>query len=348
MKIFKNELKIEDIISQAKGDYVSRFETVLSSVAELEDADSSSVCFYENEAYLNKLKSCKAGLIIVNTDFDDNLNEYSNLLKVEKPYFIFMVLVKLWLEMDKQSKESTISTKASVAKTAIVGENVSIGDYVVIEENVKIGNDTTIEANCVIKEGTVIGNNCYLFPNCTIYDNMVLENNVILHAGVVIGADGFGYILYNGVQEKVPQIGNVIIKDNVEIGANTCIDRGTIGSTVIEKNTKLDNLVQIGHNVKIGENTIICSQVGIAGSTQVGDLVYLAGQVGVADHVKIGNKVMAGAKSGIHGTLRDDVKVLGYPARDVALQRRIMAAETKLPDMFKNYLKNIKKENKEK
>ncbi len=344
MKKFKIELKIEDIISQAKGDYISRFETTLNSVSELEDADSKSVCFYENEAYSNKLKSCKAGLIIVHTDFDNSLNEYSNLLKVDKPYFTFMVLVKLWLEMDKQTKVSKISAKASISNRAIIGDSVSIGDNVVIEDKVVIGNDTTIEANCVIKEGTVIGNNCYLFPNCTIYDNMILENNVILHAGVVIGADGFGYILYDGIQEKVPQIGNVIIKDHVEIGANTCIDRGTIGSTIINKNTKLDNLVQIGHNVKIGQNTIICSQVGIAGSTEIGDFVYLAGQVGVADHVKIGNRVMAGAKSGLHSTIKDDMKVLGYPARDVALQRRIMAAETKLPDIFKNYLKNKKKE----
>ncbi len=347
MKTFTIELKIEDIVTQAKGEYISRFETTLKAVAELDDANSSSVCFYENEAYVNKLKDCKAGLIIVSSDFDNSLNQFSNLLKVDKPYFTFMVLVKLWLEMNKQTKERKISEKASISASANIGENVHIGDFVVIEDNVKIGNDTTIEANCVIKESTTIGHNCYLYPNCTIYDNMELGNGVILHAGAVIGADGFGYILYNDVQEKVPQIGNVIIKDNVEIGANTCIDRGTIGSTIIDKNTKLDNLVQIGHNVRIGENTIICSQVGIAGSTLVGDMVYLAGQVGVADHVKIGNRVLAGAKSGIHSTIQDDMKILGYPARDVALQRRIMAAETKLPDMFKSYLKTKKKENKE-
>lgn len=347
MKAFNIELKIEDITAQANGEYIARFDTILNSVSELEDANPTSVCFYENEAYLEKLQQCKAGLIIVSRDFDISHNQFSNLLKVDKPYFTFMVLVKLWLEMDKQTQNRSISEKAAISASATLGENVHIADYVVIEDNVIIGNDTTIEANCVVKQASKIGHNCHLFPNCTIYDNMELGNGVILHAGVVIGADGFGYILYDGVQEKVPQIGNVIIKDNVEIGANTCIDRGTIGSTIIGKNTKLDNLVQIGHNVKIGSNTIICSQVGIAGSTNVGDLVYLAGQVGVADHVTIGNRVMAGAKSGIHGHLKDDLKVLGYPARDVALQRRIMAAETKLPDIFKNYLKNKKKENKE-
>jgi UDP-3-O-[3-hydroxymyristoyl] glucosamine N-acyltransferase len=347
MKTFTTELKIDDIIAQAKGEYISRFDSSLISVSELEEADSNSVCFYENEAYADKLKACKAGLIIVNSDFDNSLNQFSNLLKVDKPYFTFMVLVKLWIEIDKQTRKRKISDNASISSTATIGENVLIGDFVVIEDNVKIGNDTTIEANCVIKEDSIIGNNCHLFPNCTIYDNMVLGNSVTLHAGAVVGADGFGYILYNNIQEKVPQIGNVIIKDNVEIGANTCIDRGTIGSTTIEKHTKIDNLVQIGHNVKIGENTIICSQVGIAGSTTVGDFVYLAGQVGVADHVTIGNRVMAGAKSGIHSTVKDGMKLLGYPARDVSLQRRIMAAETKLPDMFKSYLKTKKKENKE-
>lgn len=347
MKTFTVDLKIEDIVSQAQGEYIARFETSLKSVAELEDANQNSVCFYENEAYVNKLKACKAGLIIVHTDFDNSLNQFSNLLKVDKPYFVFMVMVKLWLEMDKQIKVRKISDKASISPSASIGENVHIGDFVVIEDNVKIGNDTTIEGNCVIKEGTSIGHNCHLLPNCTIYDNMVLGNSVILHAGVVIGADGFGYLLYDDVQEKVPQIGNVIIKDFVEIGANTCIDRGTIGSTIINKNTKLDNLVQIGHNVRIGENTIICAQVGIAGSTTIGDLVYLAGQVGVADHVTVGNRVMAGAKSGLHSTIKDDMKVLGYPARDISLQRKIMAAETKLPDIYKNYLKTKKKESKE-
>jgi UDP-3-O-[3-hydroxymyristoyl] glucosamine N-acyltransferase len=346
MRKFNIPLEISNIVERAQGELVTRFETVLNNVAELDNANENSVCFFENEAYVDKLKECKAGLILVPQNFDEELNSYSNIIKVEKPYFVFMVLTKLWLEMDAQTMAHSISPKSSIAETASLGENVHIGDFVVIEDNVIIGNDTVIEANCVIKRGTKIGNNCYFNPNCTIYDGMEVGNGVILHAGVVIGADGFGYILYEGVQEKVPQVGNVVIKDNVEIGANTCIDRGTIGSTIIDEHTKLDNLVQIGHNVNVGNNTIICSQVGIAGSTEVGKQVYLAGQVGVGDHVKIGDRTMAGAKSGIHGRVKEDSKILGYPARDVALQRRIMAAETKLPEMFKAYLKS--KKNKEK
>ena len=348
MRNFTIELKIENIVEQAKGTYVPRFATLLTNVAELEDANETSVCFYENEAYVKKLKACKAGLIIVHTNFDDTLNTHSNLLKVDKPYFTFMVLVKLWLEMDKQTKANLISAKASIANSATIGMNVAIGDFVVIGDNVKIGNDTVIEANCVIRQNSVIGDNCHFFPNCTIYDNMEIGNGVILHAGVVVGADGFGYILYNNNQEKVPQIGNVIIKDNVEIGANTCIDRGTIGPTIIGENTKVDNLVQIGHNVRIGKNTIVCAHVGIAGSTEIGDLVYLAGQVGVADHSKIGNRVLVGAQSGIHGIIQDDSKMLGYPACDISIRKRIMAAEIRLPEMYKYYLKLKKKEEKEK
>jgi UDP-3-O-[3-hydroxymyristoyl] glucosamine N-acyltransferase len=346
MRKFNIPLDISSIVERANGVLIERFETSLNNVAELDNADANSVCFYENEAYVEKLKSCKAGLVIVATDFNEDLNTYSNLLKVEKPYFTFMVLTKLWLEMDAQTMEHSISPKSSIADSALLGENVHIGDFVVIEDNVTIGNDTVIEANCVIRRGTKIGNNCHLFPNCTVYDGMVLENSVILHAGVVVGADGFGYILYEGVQEKVPQVGNVIIKDHVEIGANTCIDRGTIGSTIIDKHTKLDNLVQIGHNVNVGDNTIICSQVGIAGSTTIGKQVYLAGQVGVGDHCSVGDRTLAGAKSGIHGRVKADSKLLGYPARDIALQRRIMAAETKLPEMFKAYLKSKKKKEK--
>lgn len=348
MRSFTVELNIEDIVEQAKGEYISRFETSLSSVAELDEADNTSVCFYENEAYLKRLKVCKAGLIIVHTDFDETLNTYSNLLKVDKPYFTFMVLVKLWLEMDKQTQFNLISEKSSIAPTASIGVNVAIGDFVVIGDNVKIGNDTVIEANCVILDNTVIGNDCHFYPNCTVYDNMEIGNGVVLHSGVVIGADGFGYILYNNSQEKVPQVGNVIIKDNVEIGANSCVDRGTIGPTIIYENAKLDNLVQIGHNVKVGKNTIICAQVGIGGSTTVGELVYLAGQVGVADHAEIGNRVLVGAQSGVHGKIADGMKVLGYPARDIAVQRRIMASEAKLPDMYKYYLRLKKKEKDEK
>lgn len=348
MRSFTVELKIEDIVEQAKGVYIERFTTSLDSVAELEEANETSVCFYENEAYVKKLKACKAGLIIVHTDFDETLNTYSNLLKVDKPYFTFMILVKLWLEMDKQTQFNLISQNSTIAPSATIGVNVAIGDFVVIEDNVKIGNDTVIEANCVIKNNTVIGNDCHFFPNCTVYDHMEIGNGVILHSGVVIGADGFGYILYNNAQEKVPQVGNVIIKDNVEIGANSCVDRGTIGPTIIGENTKLDNLVQIGHNVKVGKSTIICAQVGIAGSSTIGDFVYLAGQVGVADHAEIGNQVLVGAQSGIHGKTADGKKVLGYPARDVSIQRRIMAAETKLPDMYKYYLRLKKKEREEK
>ncbi len=346
MKYFTIPLDIDTIVEKANGEYIKRFDTNLNNVAELDEANTNSVCFFENEAYLPKLKECKAGLIFVPSNFDVDNNQSSNLVKVDKPYFTFMVMIKLWLEIDSQAKESTISSKSSIASSSKIGENVHVGDFVVIEDNVVIGNDVVIESNCVIKEGTKIGHNCHLYPNCTIYDNMELGNNVILHAGVVIGADGFGYILYNGIQEKVPQVGNVTIEDNVEIGANSCIDRGTIGSTIIKENTKLDNLVQIGHNVNIGDNTIICSQVGIAGSTTIGSQVYLAGQVGVADHVTVGDRTMAGAKSGIHGNVKSDKLLLGYPARDAALQKKIMAVENKLPDMFKAYLKGKKKEEK--
>ncbi|OQY38147.1 MAG: hypothetical protein B6226_04070 [Candidatus Cloacimonetes bacterium 4572_65] len=346
MRKFNIPLEIKDIAERTQGELITRFETSLNNVAELNEANSESVCFYENEAYVDALKGSKAGLIIAPNTFDVSLNTHSNIIKVEKPYFNFMILVRLWLEMDKQTIEHTISAKSSISSSAKLGENVCIGDFVVIEDDVTIGNDTVIEANCVIKRGTSIGNNCHFLPNCTIYDNMTIGNGVILHAGVVVGADGFGYILWEGVQEKVPQVGDVIIKDNVEIGANTCIDRGTLGSTIIEPHTKIDNMVQIGHNVHIGQNSILCSQVGIAGSTDIGEYVYLAGQVGVGDHVTVGDRTMAGAKSGLHGKIAADSKLLGYPARDIRLQRRIMAAEKKLPDMFKAYLKSKKKEEK--
>lgn len=343
MKKFKTKININDIVEQSKGQFIERFATSLDNVAELDEANNKSLCFYENEAYLQNAQKTKAGLLIVPKNFSDNANLKANLLKVDQPYFIFMVIIKLWLEMDKLSRENVISKLAVISDSASIGKNVSIGNFVVIEDDVVIGNNTIIESNCVIKKATMIGNNCHFMPNCTIYDHMIIGNYVTLHAGVVIGADGFGYMPYNGIQEKVPQVGNVVIKDYVEIGANSCIDRGTLGSTLVDEHTKIDNLVQVGHNDRIGKNTILCSQVGVAGSTSIGDWVYLAGQVGVADHVKVGNKVKVGAQSGIHKNVSDEATLFGSPARDARLAMKISGIQGKLPEMYKTYIKNKSK-----
>ncbi|MCF7794573.1 MAG: UDP-3-O-(3-hydroxymyristoyl)glucosamine N-acyltransferase [Candidatus Cloacimonetes bacterium] len=346
MRIFKTPLNPEVIASRIQGKTIIQQNNVLNNVAELSKANAASVCFYENPKFLDNLKSCDAGLIFVPADFDENLKPDSNLICVEKPYINFMMLVRTWLELDKPSPEKKIADSAVVSNTAKIGENVQILENCVIGENVTIGNDTIIEPNCVIKENTEIGNGCHFFPNVTVYDNCIIKSNVILHSGVVIGADGFGYLLHEGIQNKVPQVGNVIIEDEVEIGANSAIDRAAIGSTIIGKGTKIDNLVQVGHNCIIGKNSILCAQVGLAGSTEIGDLVYLAGQVGVAGHLKIEDGVMVGAQSGVSHTIPANTKVFGTPAIDAGLRKRIMASEKKLPELVKYYKKNLKKKDK--
>jgi len=213
----------------------------------------------------------------------------------------------------------------------------------VIGENTIIGDGTKIDSNTVLAVNVQVGKNCHFFPNITIYEDCIIRNNVIIHSGCVIGADGFGYLLHEGIQNKIPQVGNVIIEDDVEIGANSSVDRATISSTIIGKGTKIDNLVQVGHNCIIGENSILCAQVGLAGSTVIGDVVFLAGQVGVAGHLKIEDGVMVGAQSGVSHTIPAGTKVFGTPAIDAGLKKRILASEKKLPEVVRHYKKLVKK-----
>lgn len=342
MKTFRTPFSAAVIASQIPGKSLIRNENKLSKVAELTEADQQSVCFYENPKYLEELKQTKAGLIIVPQDFDETLKPLTNLIKVEKPYIMFMMLVKTWLELDKPEQIANIAETAVIAKSAEIGKNVVIGANCVIGENVKVGDGTILESNTVLAENVQVGNNCHFFPNCTIYEDCILKNNIILHAGVVIGADGFGFLLHEGKQNKIPQVGNVIIEDDVEIGANSTVDRATIGSTIIGKGTKIDNLVQVGHNCIVGENSILCAQSGLAGSTILGNVVYIAGQVGVAGHLKIDDGAMVGAQSGVTNYIPKNARFFGTPAREAGMQKRIHASEKRLPEIVKYYKRQLK------
>lgn len=342
MKTFTLPLSIDLIASQIPGKLLKREDISLTSVAELDEAIESSICFYQSEKYLDKLLNCNAGLIFVPENFDETLKPEANLLFVDMPYIYFMLLVQKWLELSEPVKKSGISPDAFVSEDAEIGDGVDIAAGCWIGSKVRIGAGTILEANCVVRDNSTIGNNCHFFPNVTIYHECILGNNVILHSGVRIGADGFGYLLHENKQFKLPQVGNVIIKDDVEIGANSCVDRATLGSTIIGKGTKLDNLVQVGHNCVIGENSILCAQTGLAGNTRIGDRVYLAGQSGTADHITIGDDVLVGAQSGVAGNVESGMKVFGYPARDAGLTKRIMAAEKSLPEIVKHYRKMMK------
>jgi UDP-3-O-[3-hydroxymyristoyl] glucosamine N-acyltransferase len=346
MKTFKIKLTPEQIAAQLQATLLKRKDALLANVTDLAAADEQTICFLENEAYLEEARQSKAGLIFVPLSFDYNILPDSNLLLVQKPYLTFMMLVKGWLEMDALLFKPAIAISAQVSETAQIGENVSLGANVVIGNNVKIGAHTIIEANCVILENAQIGEHCHFYPNVTVYHDCILQDNIILHAGVVIGADGFGFILHEGKQEKIPQLGNVLIESDVEIGANSCVDRATLGITIIGRGTKIDNLVQVGHNVQIGEQTILCSQVGIAGSSKIGSVVYLAGQVGVGDHTIIGDQTLVGAQSGVTGKIPAGQKIFGTPAVDANLRKRIVAVEKHLPEMWRYLSPKLKEEEK--
>ncbi|MCK5050909.1 MAG: UDP-3-O-(3-hydroxymyristoyl)glucosamine N-acyltransferase [Candidatus Cloacimonetes bacterium] len=318
----------------------------LDNVAELDEANEHSVCIFENPKFMDALKKTKAGLIFVPKDFDKNLKPNTNLLLIDKPYIHFMMLVQTWLKLDLPKVKRNIDDSAKIALSACLGKNILIKNNCVIGNNVNIGDDTIIESNCVIKDDVKIGKNCHIHPNTTIYEDCVLKNNIILHAGCVIGADGFGYLFHNGIHNKVPQVGNVIIEDDVEIGANSAVDRATLGSTIIGKGTKIDNLVQVGHNCMIDENSVLCAQTGLAGSTIIGKTVYLAGQVGVAGHLKIDDGAMVGAQSGVTNDIPKGARYFGTPATEAGLQKRIMVSEKYLPEVVKEYRKRQKAKDK--
>lgn len=265
----------------------------------------------------------------------------TNCLYAKEPEWAYTLLVQHW---DKQTPKHTpgIHPTAVISPSAKLGTNVSVGAYSVIEDNAIIGDNTIIFPHVYIGKSTQIGNDCILYPQVVVREQCVLKNRVILQPGAKIGNDGFGFIFHEGRHHKIPQIGNVIIEDDVEIQANSCVDRAKLAHTVIGANTKIDNLVQIAHNVKVGQSCIMCSQVGVAGTTTIGNGVIAAGQVGIVGHVHVGDRVVLAAQSGVTNSVPPGGSYLGSPARPIKETLRIMAVESKLPEIYKE-LKLVKK-----
>ena len=242
-----------------------------------------------------------------------------------------------------QPKRTGIDPLAYVAPTAKIGKDVYLAPFACVGDNAEIGDGTELHPHATVGRGAKVGKNCILYTNCNVYHDCRVGNNCILHSGCVIGADGFGFAPSPEGYEKIPQIGITILEDNVEVGANTCIDRATMGATIIRKGVKLDNLIQIAHNVEVGSNTVMASQVGIAGSTKVGEWCMFGGQVGLAGHIKIGNKVNLGAQSGVPGSLKDGQALIGTPPIEMKNYFKSSILFKKLPDMAAE-LNSLKKE----
>lgn len=317
---------------------------VVSKPSKIEEATPDSICFYANPKYEHYIYTTDAAIILVSKDFEPTQAVKATLIRVEDVYKSVSFLLENFAQ--KNNQEATISTQASIHPTAKIGKEVSIGPFVVIEEGVEIGDHCNLHSQVFIGKKSKIGNQVVIEPGVKIYHECEVGDNCILHANVVIGSDGFGFAPQeDGTFKKIAQIGNVILEDNVEIGANTTIDRATMGSTIIRKGVKLDNLIMIAHNVEVGKNTVIAAQTGIAGSTKIGENCMIGGQVGIAGHIKIGNGVKVQAGSGINKNIKAGTSIYGYPALPYFDYLRSYAIFKKLPDLAKE-VELLKKESK--
>lgn len=307
----------------------------VNTFAKIEEGQPGAISFLSNPKYTHYLYDTKSSIVLVNEDLELEKSVEATLIRVKNAYEAVAKLLQLYDSM--KPKKKGIDPTASVASSAVVGKDVYVGPFAVIGEGAVVGDGTQIYPHTVIGDGVKVGSGCLFYPHVTIYQGCRIGNNVTIHAGTVIGADGFGFAPNVDGYEKIPQIGIVIIEDNVEIGANTCIDRSTMGQTVIHKGVKLDNLIQVAHNCEIGENTVMSAQVGIAGSTKVGSWCMFGGQVGLAGHITIGDHVNLGAQSGVPSSIKPNQTLIGTPPMEPTPYFKSQAIFRKLPDMYKEF-----------
>ncbi|MCD8166540.1 MAG: UDP-3-O-(3-hydroxymyristoyl)glucosamine N-acyltransferase, partial [Bacteroides sp.] len=309
--------------------------------AKIEEGIPGALSFLANPKYESYLYTTKSSIVLVNKDFTPRQEVSATLIKVDNAYESLARLLALYESM--KPKKSGVDPLASVAATARLGENVYIGPFAVVGENVTIGDNSCIHPHVSLGDNSSVGSNTILYPHVTIYHECRIGNNCVIHSGAVIGADGFGFAPTPQGYEKIPQIGVVIIEDHVEIGANTCVDRATMGATVIKTGVKLDNLIQIAHNDEIGSHTVMAAQVGIAGSVKVGEWCMFGGQVGLGGHITIGDKTALGAKAGLIRNVKSGESLLGAPAIDMKQFFKASTVFKRLPEMQLE-LHNLQKE----
>lgn len=329
---------VADIAALLNAEIVGNAQTLITGVAALDSSVPGAILFVENESRLAEAQSSDAAAIIVPAGAATVVRRALRTggkpaLITGNPRLAFAKVMEYFQPLVQP--ELGIHPTAIIEADAHIGENVTIREFCYVGHHAHIGNGTVVYPHCVIGDGAQIGDDCILYPNVVINHHVNLGRNVRIHSGSVLGGDGFGYVMDGGTHHKVPQVGTVIIEDDVEIGANVCIDRATIGATRVGAGTKVDNLVQIAHNVQVGRNCILCAQVGLSGSVVVEDNVVMAGQIGVADHIKIGKGAVMGAKSGAMANVAPGAFVLGSPA---VPQRDFMkreAAARKLPEAMR-------------
>lgn len=318
-------------------------ETTVNSFGKIEEAKEGQLSFLANPKYEDFLYTTRASVIIVNESLELKQPVAATLIRVKDAYSAFATLLAKYQEL-KQQQLKGVQEPSYISGTAGYGENVFIGAFAYLSDNVKVGNNTKIHPGVFLGENVEIGENTTLHAGVKIMHGCKIGNNVIIHAGTVIGSDGFGFAPQaDGSFVKVPQIGNVVVEDDVEIGANSTIDRATIGSTIIKKGAKLDNLIQIAHNVEIGNSSVVAAQAGISGSTKIGNGVMIGGQAGIVGHLHIGDGAKINAQSGVSKDIEPGKAVTGSPAHDYTSALRSQALSRKLPDLEKR-IKQLEEE----
>lgn len=334
----------EQIAGILEGTVVGDSNAEVSKLAKIEEGTNGSLTFLANPKYKPYIYTTKASITIVNSDFEPEEELSTTLIKVDDAYGAFTKLLEYYNQI--KLNKSGVEQPSFVSESATIGENIYIGAFTYIGDNVTIGKNVKIFPSSYIGDNVTIGDNTIVFSGGKIYSDCTVGNNCVINSGAIIGADGFGFAPNEkGEYSKVPQIGNVILEDNVDIGAGTTIDRATLGSTVIRKGVKLDNQIQIAHNVEIGKNTVIAAQTGIAGSTKIGENCQIGGQVGIVGHISIGNNVKIQAQSGIGRNVKDNEVLQGSPALTYGDYNKSYVYFKNLPKIVKNINEIEKKVN---
>ena len=335
------EFSAKQIAAFIQGEVIGDENATVHTFAKIEEGIPGAISFLSNPKYTPYIYESKSSIILVDKDFEPEHEIKATLIKVDNAYESLAKLMNLY-EMSKPKKQG-IDSLAFVSPTARIGENVYIGAFAYIGENTVIGDNTLVYPHTYVGDNVKVGNNCLLYSNVTVYHDCRIGNECILHSGAVIGADGFGFAPTPQGYEKIPQIGIVILEDRVDIGANTCVDRATMGATIVHSGVKLDNLVQVAHNDEVGSHTVMAAQVGIAGSTKIGEWCMFGGQVGIAGHIKIGDKVNLGAQSGVPGSIKSESQLIGTPPMDPKQYFKAAVVHKNLPEMQQE-LRNLRKE----
>ena len=336
------EFTAQQIAAFLKGEVEGNAEEKVNNIARIEEGKKGTLAFLANMKYEKYLYTTDASIVLVNKDLKLSEKVKCTLIRVEDAYKAFASLLNLYQSAFPQKKG--VDDKSFISENAKVGKDCYIGVFACIGENSSIGDNVKIYPQVYVGDNVSIGDNSVLYPGVKIYHDCRIGKNCVIHASTVIGSDGFGFAPSEGTYQKIPQIGNVIIEDDVEIGSNVSIDRATIGSTILHKGVKIDNLIQIAHNVEVGENTVIVAQAGIAGSTKIGKNVMIAAQAGIVGHITVADEVKIGAQAGVTNSVKEEGAILlGSPAFDIRETKKSMIIFKKLPEIYKQ-INNLEKE----